>query len=72
MDKDYILHEIRRTAKENGGLALGRQRFFQETGIRETDWSGRYWPRWSDAVREAGLVPNQLQAAFDQINLIER
>lgn len=71
MDKNHILQEIRRTAKENGGAPLGRQRFFQETGIRETDWSGRYWSRWSDAVREAGFLPNSLQTAFDEDDLIE-
>src|SRR5436305_3742727 len=72
MDRAHILDEIRRTAAENGGLPLGRQRFFQETGIRESDWSGRFWSRWGDAVREAGFAPNQLQTAFDGIDLIER
>lgn len=42
MDKAHILREIRRTALENGGAPLGWRRFFGETGIRETDWLGRY------------------------------
>lgn len=72
MDKQHILDEIRRTAEGNGGVALGRQRFLAETGIRETDWSGRFWIKWSDAVREAGYEPNAKQAAFEDDWLLER
>lgn len=70
MNKQLILDEIRRTAKENGGKALGRDRFEKETGIKEGDWSGRYWARRSDAVREAGLVPNRMNPAIDSDALI--
>ena len=52
--KAHILDEIELTAEANGGQALGRLRFYAETGIKETDWSGKYWVRWSDALREAG------------------
>jgi hypothetical protein len=72
MDKQYILDEIRRTAKENGGAPLGKQRFQAETGIRESDWSGRYWVRWSDAVREAGYEPNTKQVAFEDTYLLRK
>ena len=61
MNKNEILAEIRRTATANGGVPLGRERFAAATGITDTDWIGRYWARWSDAVREAGFEPNQLQ-----------
>lgn len=72
MDKQHILEEIRRTAKENGGAPLGRRRFLRETGIRESDWLGRFWVRWNDAVREAGCEPNVKQSAFDREVLLER
>jgi len=72
MDRPHVLEEIRRTAKANGGIPLGRQRFLAETGIRESDWIGRFWVRWSDAVREAGFEPNARQAALDGGRLLER
>lgn len=66
MDKQQILAEIIRTASSNGGVALGRERFFQETGIKESDWLGKFSARWGDAVKEAGCVPNQLQAPLEE------
>lgn len=70
MDKEYVLSEIRRTAEENGGRPLGRQRFESETGIRQHDWLGRYWARWSEALEEAGFPPNVLQARYDDERVI--
>lgn len=72
MDKQHILDEIRRTAEANSGAALGKQRFFAETGIRESDWSGRFWIKWSDAVREAGYEPNVKQTALEDDWLLEK
>ncbi len=66
--KAHILAEIRRTA--SGGSPLGRKRFEKETGIKESDWSGRYWARWSDAIREAGLEPNSMQDTFPEERLL--
>lgn len=71
MNKQHILEEIARTASQNGGVALGRERFFQETGIKESDWLGKFWARWSDAVKEAGCVPSQLQAPMEEEALLE-
>ena len=70
--KQHIIDEIRRTAKENGGVPLGVGRFLKETGIRESDWRGRLWVRWSDAVREAGFKPNQKQTAIHDDVLLEK
>lgn len=64
VEKSYILAEIRRTARENGGVPLGRQAFLKETGIRQTDWYGKHWARWGDAINEAGLKPNKLNEAI--------
>ncbi len=56
VNKQIILAQIKKTAAENGGVPLGVLRFENATGIKQTEWLGRYWARWSDAVREAGLA----------------
>jgi hypothetical protein len=72
MNKQHILQEIKRTAEANGGNPLGRLRFFRETGIKESDWKGKYWARWNDAVSEAGLKPNKKTSAYEEELLIEK
>ncbi len=72
MTRDQILAEIVRTTEANGGIALGIARFRQETGIVDSDWLGRYWARWSDAVKEAGCIPSTWQQPLDEKVLIER
>jgi hypothetical protein len=72
MTKEHILSEIRRTANANGGVPLGlHHRFFAETGIKESDWRGKFWVRWSDAVTEAGFQPNELTAARTSEDLLD-
>ena len=72
MNKEHILSEIVRTAKENGGVPLGMMKFEKETGIRKHDWYGKYWAKWNDAIIEAGLKPNKLQDAHDEEWLLEK
>ena len=72
MTRERILSEIRRTAEANGGRPLGVERFSSETGIRERDWRGRYWVRWSEAVAEAGYAPNTFNNRYDDAQVIER
>lgn len=71
VNKQHILDEIARTAAANGGVALGRERFFQETGIKESDWLGKLWARWGDAVTEAGCIPNTLNAPLEDSVVLE-
>ncbi len=59
-------------AQQNNGQPLGKKRFEAETGLKESDWSGKYWIRWSDAVREAGFSPNTMQKSYNQEWLLER
>ena len=72
MKKKQILDEIKRTAELNNGIPLGKSRFLKETGIRESDWIGKFWLRWADAVKEAGYEPNTLQKAYDDNWVLER
>lgn len=69
LTKEHILSEIRRTASK--GVALGKERFQKETGIKESDWSGILWTRWGDAVQEAGFEPNALQEAIPEEHLLQ-
>ena len=72
MNKEQILAEIRRTAADNGGTPVGMGRFEKDTGVKETDWRGRFWVRWSDAVREAGFTPLPLNSKTDQTVLLSQ
>jgi len=71
MNKNYIIKEIQRTAKENNGIPLGKQKFTKETGIKISDWYAIYWIKWGDALIEAGYKPRKLQTAYDKRFLIE-
>ncbi len=67
--RQQILDEIRRTAKD--GKPLGYNRFAKETGIKPHEW-GKYWARFGDAQKEAGLSANQLQGAYSDEFLIAK
>ena len=71
-DKGHIVGEIRRTAKENGGKPLGVRAFRRETGIKESDWRGRYWANWGEALQEVGYSPNLWQGAYDTDFVLEK
>jgi hypothetical protein len=71
VEKKHVLREIKRTAEENGGQPLGQGRFEAETGIKAYQWRGKYWPTWSDAIREAGFEPNQPNQALGEQVLVD-
>ena len=66
MTREHIVSEIKRIAAENNGVPPGSQRFKTETGVGESAWSGKYWARWGDALREAGFSPNVWQAPHSE------
>jgi len=72
MDRLLILKEIQRTAAQNGGVPLGRDAFFAATRIKQTDWYGKHWVRWGDALVEAGFSPNQFQEAHGDEAILEK
>lgn len=72
MTKEFILSEIQRTAEANQGQPLGKGTFFKETGLKESDWYGKYWTKWGDAVKEAGFEPNVLTPAFSAEFLLNK
>ena len=69
--KAHIISEIKRTAQENAGSPLGIARFEAETGIKSSDWMGKFWARWGDALVEAGFQPNVLQGSRSEDDLLE-
>ncbi len=72
ISREHILREVQRTAAENGGKPLGRLSFFTETGIKESDWRGKYWARWNEVLRDAGLGPNSLVGAREDEVMLDR
>jgi hypothetical protein len=72
VNREFIVAEIRRTAEENGGRPLGFSRFEKATGIARSEWFGKHWARWGDAVIEAGLAPNKLTKSYDHEVLFEK
>lgn len=69
--KDKIIAEILRLSAENG-TPPGQKIFKKETGISSYYWNGHYWPRWSAALTEAGLHPNEPNKAIPHAQLIEK
>lgn len=77
MTKEHILSEIKRVELAVGEPP-GKRRFETTTGIRESDWCGIHWARWSDALAEAGLEPNAVRVrtpdavALEKVALLTR
>jgi hypothetical protein len=69
--KEEILEQIKRTAKENRGVALGQIRFEKETGINSYEW-GKHFARFGDALKAAGFEPHQFTPPLADQLLIEK
>lgn len=70
--KERILSEIKRLAARDGGKTPGKGYFQQETGITESDWCGKIWLRWNDAVADAGLTPNEKQERYSSDLVLDK
>ncbi|MBY0511839.1 MAG: GIY-YIG nuclease family protein [Rhodospirillaceae bacterium] len=72
MTKEEIIETIRAMAAANGGQPPGVTRLRREAGIKSSDWCGRYWARWGDALREAGFRPNRWKKGYEEDYLLRR
>ena len=70
-DRNHIVEEIRRVANKIGrspGIAV----FEAETGIARSEWHGKIWRAWGDALREAGLQENGLNAKLSEDSVLRQ
>ncbi len=67
-----IIAEIRRLAAVNGGKPPGAYLFERRTGLPRSSWYGKYWSRWSDAVKEAGFTPNAVSARMEETAMLAK
>lgn len=70
--REEILSEIRRFVASHDGGIPGERTFTAATRIKPSAWKGKYWPRWTDAVREAGYDPNKMTGKIPDENLLEQ
>lgn len=70
--RNHIISEIRRIAAANGGKPPGKGAFQSQTGIGESKWSGVYWSKWGDALKEAGFAANEWTKRRDTVQLTEQ
>lgn len=71
-DHDEIVRLIRLHSTPLG-RGVSMDRFEELTGIKRHEWSGKYWPRWNDALAEAGYGPNRFsQAGFEPEVLLKK
>lgn len=54
------------------GEPLGKEAFERESGIKSSEWLGKYWAKWSDLVAEAGFSPKKFQGKLDTHSLFPK
>ena len=67
----HILAEIRRLTAENDGAPIGQRTFENKTGIKQSQWRGKFWARWGDAVAEAGFPPNTANPSLNPATVLD-
>ena len=68
--RDFIVSEIQRLAGSTSGKPPGQKLFAKETGIAVHQWRGRFWPRWGDALIEAGFAPNDWTSRLETTEVL--
>jgi hypothetical protein len=71
IDREEILAEIRKFVAGNAGEIPGERTFLAATRIKPSAWKGRYWARWTDAVREAGYDPNAMTQKIPNEDILQ-
>jgi hypothetical protein len=72
ISREEILSEIRKFVAANDGEVPGERTFAAASSIRPSAWKGRYWARWTDAVREAGHDPKEMTQKIPEGELLEK
>jgi len=70
--KDEILSEIRKFVAANDGVIPGERTFAAATRIKESAWKGKYWARWTEAVKAAGYDPNTLNQKIPDEDILDK
>lgn len=71
ISKEEILAELRKVVAANSGAIPGERTFMAATRIKQSAWKGKYWARWTDAVREAGYDPNAMTQKIPDEGILE-
>jgi hypothetical protein len=69
--RQEIIIEIRKLVSRTGAIP-GERTFASATRIKESAWKGKYWARWTDAIREAGYDPNTLTQKIPDEAILEK
>jgi hypothetical protein len=70
--REDILLEIRKFVAAHNGDIPGERGFEVATRIKESAWKGRYWARWTDAVRAAGYEPKAMNQKIPDEEMLEK
>lgn len=69
--RQEIIQEIQKLVGKDGTIP-GERAFANATCIKESAWKGKYWARWTEAVREAGYDPNTLNQKIPDEEILEK